>query len=218
MVLFPTSVTLKKPRLALGLSMFAILAVSGMHIHEALYYTTIVDLSYTSINITLCVTNYVQQLVSLYSRANVLIHYFVPFLIQVISITILIIQLARSRARAIGSTKLTFVDLCKKQLKTHREHYITPIIIVLSSLPQIILSFSYACTELKQPWQRYTLLTTYFLSYLPQILGFILHVLPSTTYTEEFHRTIIGKRVVRRQNIKKKTILTKSIVPIVRSS
>ena len=218
MVLFPTSVTLKKPRLALGLSMFVILAVSGMHIHEALYYTTIVDLSYTSINITFCVTSYVQQLVSLYNRANVLIHYFVPFLTQVISITILIIQIARSRARTSGSTKLTFFNLCKKQVKTHKEHYVTPIIIVFSSLPQAILSFSYACTELKQPWQRYTLLTTYFLSYLPQILGFILYVLPSTTYTKEFHQTLMGKRIRRQQNIEMKTRITKSIVPFVRSS
>jgi len=198
--------------------MFVILAVSGMHIHEALYYTTIVDVSYTSINITLCVTSYVQQLVSSYNRANVLIHYFVPFLIQVISITILIIQIARSRARTNGSTKLTFFNLCKKQVKTHKEHYVTPIIIVFSSLPQAILSFSYACTELKQPWQRYTLLTTYFLSYLPQILGFILYVLPSTTYTKEFNETVMGKRIRRQQNIEMKTRITKSIVPFVRSS
>jgi hypothetical protein len=62
-------------------------------------------------------------------------------------------------------------------------------IIIFSSLPQIILSFSYTCTELKQSWQRYTLLTTYFFSYLSQMLGFILYVLPSKTYSEEFRQT-----------------------------
>jgi hypothetical protein len=200
-VLFPTSVTLKKPRIALILSLFVILVVCGMHTHEAMYYTTIVDPSYTSINVTLCVTSYVEQLVSLYNRTNVLIHYFIPFLIQVVSITILIFQIARSRERTQGSNKQTFIDLFKKQFKTHREYYITPIIIILSSLPQAILSFSYACTELKQPWQRYSLLTTYFLAYLPQMLGFILYVLPSTAYTEEFHQTIIGKRVARQQRV-----------------
>jgi hypothetical protein len=39
------------------------------------------------------------------------------------------------------------------------------------------------------------------LAYLPQILGFILYVLPSTTYTEEFYQTIIGKRVARQQRV-----------------
>jgi hypothetical protein len=192
-----------------------------------MYYTTIIDPSYTSINVTLCVTSYVQQLVSLYNRTNVLIHYFIPFLIQVVSITILIFQIARSRERTHGNSQQTFSDLFKKQFKTHREYYITPIIIVLSSLPQAILSFSYACTELKQPWQRYSLLTTYFLAYLPQMLGFILYVLPSKTYTKEFHQTIIGKRVGRQQRVttatkqqtmQTKTKPTKSTMRIVTSS
>jgi hypothetical protein len=227
MVLFPTSVTFKKPRLAFSLSVFVILAVSGMHIHEAMHYTIIVDPSYTSVNITLCVASYVHQLISVYNRGNVLIHYFVPFAIQVVSITILIVQVSRSRARANSGTQETFIDLFKKQFKTHKEHYVTPIIIVLSSLPQTILSFSYVCTEPKEAWQRYTLLISYFLSYLPQILGFILHVLPSTTYTEEFRQTVIGKRFIRhqqgpatarQQNIEMKTRLTKSTVPHVVSS
>jgi len=199
MVLFPTSVTLKNPRLALGLSIFAILAISGMHVHEVLHYTTIVDLSYTSVNVTICVTSYAQSLVSSYNRVNVLLHYCIPFLIQFISITVIVIQTAFSRKRASGRHQQTFADLFKKQFKTHKEHYVTPIIMVFSSLPQAILSFSYACTELKQLWQRYTLLTTYFLSYLPQMLGFILYVLPSTTYSEEFRQTVIGKRLMQRR-------------------
>jgi hypothetical protein len=206
MVLFPISVKFRKSQRAFGLSTFVILVVSGMHMHEAMHYTTIVDQSYTSVNITLCVTSYVQQLVSVYNRINVLIHYFVPFAIQVMSITILIIQIARSRARTNRNTQETFIDQFKKQFKTHKEHYVTPIIIVLSSLPQIILSFSYACTEPKQAWQRYLLLTTYFLSYLPQILGFILYVLPSTIYTTEFHQTIIGKKLLRHKQELKTTI------------
>ena len=107
-----------------------------------------------------------------------------------------------------------------KQLKTQKEQYITPIIVVLSSFPQTILSFSCTCTEFKQSWQRYTLLTAYFLSYLPQVLGFILYVLSSTTYSEEFQQTAIGKRIVRQsraainrqKNIERKTPLTKPTV------
>jgi hypothetical protein len=208
-VLFPTSVILKNPKLALGLGIFVILTVGGMHVHEILYYTTIVDPSYTSVNITLCVTNYNQTLVSTYNQVNVLVHYFVPFFIQVISITVLIVQTARSRARTSGTSQQTFVDLFKKQLKMQKELYITPMVIVFSSLPATILSFSYACTELNQSWQRYTLLTAYFLSYLPQILGFILYVLPSTMFKQEFQQTMIGN------NIGMTTKLTKTSAGIV---
>jgi hypothetical protein len=199
MVLFPTSVTFKSPHLALVLSISIVFAVAGMHVHEVLYYTAIIDLSYTSVNITLCVVSYVQSSVSIYNRANVLVHYFIPFFIQVISITVIVIQTTCHRARTSSSRQQTFIDLFKKQFKKHKEHYVTPMIIVFSSLPQIILSFSYACTELKQLWQRYTLITTYFLSYLPQMLGFILYVLPSTAYSDEFRQTVIGKILVRQQ-------------------
>jgi hypothetical protein len=222
-VLFPTSVTVKNPRLALGLSIFAILLVSGMHIHEVLHYITIVDLSYTSANVTLCVTSYTQSFVSAYNRVNVLVHYFIPFLIQVISITITLIQTAFSRARTSGNRRETFGDLFMKQFRIQKEHYVTPMIIVFSVLPQAILSFSYACSELKQLWQRYTLLTAYFLSYLPQMLGFILYVLPSTTFSAEFRQTIVGKKLLRQQqrltttqkNIELKTRSLKQTAPTV---
>ncbi len=230
MVLFPTSVTLKKPRLALTVSMFAILIVSGMHIHEFLHYITIVDPSYTSTNVTLCVTSYTKSLISTYNHVNVLVHYFIPFLIQIISITILIVQITLTRARTRGSNQQTFMNLFKKQLKTQKEQYVTPMIIIFSSLPQAILSFSYACTELKQSWQRYTLLITYLLSYLPQMLGFILYVLSSTTFSQEFRQTMIGKRLFgrrrqqqvltttsRKRNTEMKTGMTKQLVSSYRS-
>ena len=196
---FPLPSTLKNPRRTFTLSICVILCLFGMHIHEVIYYTTIVDHSFTSRNVTLCVTNYTQPSILAYNRVNVSVHYFIPFLIQIISITILIIRITCSRARTSGNHQQTFFNLFMGQLKTQKEQYITPIIIIFSSLPQTILSFSYACTELNQSWQRFTLLTTYFLSYLPQMLGFILYVLPSTTYSEEFGQTAIGKRTLRQQ-------------------
>ncbi len=66
-----------------------------------------------------------------------------------ISITITILQTACSRARTSGSRRQTFGDLFKRQFKTQKETCVTPIIIVFTSLPQVILSFSYACGELK---------------------------------------------------------------------
>ena len=59
----------------------------------------------------------------------------------------------------------------------------------------------YACTELKHAWQRSLLLTAYLLSYLPQILDFIVYVLASTTYKIEFKQTcIMAKDDLRKLN------------------
>ena len=212
MALFPTPTIFKNPCLALCLSIFTVLIVCSMHIHEVLYYTIIDDPSYTSVNITLCVTNYQQSFVMIYNRVNILLHYFIPFLTQMISITVTIIQTATSRARTSGSRRETLGAFFKKQLRTQKELYVIPLIIVLSSLPQTILSFSYACRESSQSWQRYTLLVAYFLSYLLQMFEFIIYVLPSTTCFEEFRQTIIGKRLLRKQqqrNAKTKIEFTK---------
>jgi hypothetical protein len=62
--------------------------------------------------------------------------------------------------------------------------------------------------ELKQSWQRYSLLIAYFLSYLPQMLGFILYVLPSTTFFEEFRQTVISKQFQRQQQQQRNTKTT----------
>lgn len=85
---------------------------------------------------------------------------------------------------------------------------------------------SYACTELNQSWQGYTLLAAYFFSYLPQMLGFILYVLPSTAFSEKFRQTIIDKVILRQRQLSTtrqekpdmKTRLTKCTVPTVASS
>jgi len=77
-------------------------------------------------------------------------HYFIPFIIQVISMTVTMIQTAFSRTRATGNREQVFRKVFKKQFEEQKELYITPIIIIFSSLPQAILSFSYTCSELKE--------------------------------------------------------------------
>jgi ABC-type tungstate transport system substrate-binding protein len=83
--------------------------------------------------------------------------------------------------------------------------FITPITIILSALPQAILSFSLACTQLSN-WKQHTLLVGLLLSYVPQILGFILYVLPSSAYKKEFGETTIAKKNFKwmfKTNVKK---------------
>jgi hypothetical protein len=120
-----------------------------------------------------------------------LLHHMIPFLWQAIAITLLIVQVARSRARAGQSTKMTFGKILKNQFSLHKELYTTPVIIILSALPQIIVSFSLACEELVV-WQKRMLLVVYFISYTPQTLGFVLYVLPSITYRTELEQTFLG--------------------------
>jgi hypothetical protein len=192
MILFPTSSFVKNPRLSLGISILTLIILFVMHIHEIIYYTIIEHLS---TGLSICVTNFDTKLISNYNRISTLIHYLFPFFIQIICITLLIILAARSRMKTAGQ-KMTFGEVLKKQFETQKELYVTPTIIVLSSLPQTILTFSFACTQLND-FQRHTLLCSYLLSYAPQVLGFILYVLPSTSYKKEFSETFIGKKSLK---------------------
>ena len=198
-ILFPRSLYLKNPRLAIGMSIVTSIILFGMHVHEIIYYTIIQHLSTGS---SICVTNFDIKQISTYNRISTLIHYLFPFFIQIICITLLIVLAARSRVKTTGQ-KMTFGEVLKKQFNTQKELYVTPTIIILSALPQTIFTFSFACTQLSD-WQRHILLGSYLLSYAPQILGFILYVLPSTAYKKELYETFIGKKCLKPILSKKK--------------
>ncbi len=188
-ILFPTSSFLKNPRMAIGISVGTSIVLFGMHVHEIIYFTTIQHLP---TNTTICVTNFDTALVSNYNRITTILHYLCPFFIQIICITILIVLAARSRIKTVGQ-KMTFSEVLKKQFQSQKELYVIPMIIVLSALPQAVITFSFACTQMTD-WQRHILLGSYLLSYSPQVLGFILCVIPSTSYKKEFSETILSKK------------------------
>jgi hypothetical protein len=185
-IIFPTWTTLRDPKVAILIMIMTFFGVFGMHFHDVMSYTVIEHSS-------LCIPIFRSSIITVYNQVTLIFHHLIPFIVQMIMITLLILLAARSRHRSFGR-KTTFALALKKQFHIHKELYLTPaiIVLILSILPQGILSFSVACTELKH-WQRYILLITYFLSYIPPMLGFILQVLPSSGYTTEFKESSIGK-------------------------
>ncbi|CAF1172971.1 unnamed protein product [Adineta ricciae] len=200
LILFPTSSTRLSPRKAIGISVLTLIILAAMHVHEIVYYTVVHHRSTAS---PVCVTNFHTHLVATYNRISTVLHYLLPFAFQVVCITCLIVLASHSRVKTAGQNE-TFRQVLKKQFSTQKEHYVTPTIIILSAMPQTILTFSFACTPLRY-WQRHILLSAYLLSYLPQLLGFILNVLPSTIYKKEFRSTRFGLAVLQRiENTMKK--------------
>ena len=211
LVIFPTKTTIKKPSVALLLSLTTVLIACGMHIHEILHYIIIpADPQQINSNAILCVTNLYHRSWSVYNRANVLIHHLVPFLTQIISITLLIVWAGKSRARTVSNGTTSFSQILKKQFRTQKELYVIPAIIILAALPQMIITSSFACTELSNAGQRYALLISYLFSFTPQICGFIIFVLPSSSYKAEFSNTSIGRKLLRTKRIDQTISRTRS--------
>ena len=203
-VLFPFSTVLKKPRTAVLLTCITIFVVGLMHVHEIIFYRELLDPSGQAACMIDLSSNF-----QLYDRVTVLTHYLIPFSTQILSITILIISAARSRSRS-SNNHDPFIDYLKRQFKLQKDLYIPPLVIIVSGLPQTILSFSFACTQLIV-WQQHALLIAYFLSFAPQLLGFILFILPSSVYLKEFEGTKLSKTILFRWMIaKKKTRQKKS--------
>ncbi|CAF4213936.1 unnamed protein product [Rotaria sp. Silwood2] len=192
MTISPNRSASKNPRIAIVVSTVTLVIILAMHTHEIIYSSVIQHVSTDSF---MCVIDIRIQSILTYNRIATLIDYLLPFSIQIICITTLIVKAAQSRLKATRESN-TFYQVLKKQFQTQKDLYIIPITIVLSSLPQIIITFSLACKH-QEDWQRHTLLCAYLLSYAPQILGFILYVLPSTLYKKEFNQTLIGKHILR---------------------
>lgn len=211
LVIFPTKTTIKKPKVALLLSFITVLILCGMHVHEILYYTIIsADPQQINSNAILCVTNFHHRNWSIFNHINVLIHHLVLFIIQLSAITLLIIWAAKSRAKTTSTRATNFSQILKKQFRIQKELYITPAIIILAALPQLIFTSSFACTELNNAWQRYALLIAYLFSFTPQICGFIIFVLPSSSYKTEFNNTAIGRKWHRIKRNNQNDIRTRS--------
>ncbi|CAF1621075.1 unnamed protein product, partial [Adineta ricciae] len=197
-ILFPFSTLLKNIRLTIFISLLTLIIIALMDIHELFFY--IKDPSGQSA----CIVSY-PLTISIYERITVIVHYTIPFCIQILSISGLIILAARSRSRATNHCE-TFLKYLEKQFENQKEMYIVPLVIILSGLPQSILSFSFSCVNLSF-WQKHLLLISYLIAYAPQTLGFVLFVLPSTSYLKEFQKTNLSKMFIFRfilRELKKK--------------
>ncbi|CAF4375480.1 unnamed protein product, partial [Rotaria sordida] len=70
------------------------------------------------------------------------------------------------------------------QIKRHKHLIIAPCILILLALPRLIISFLSKCMEsTRDPW---LFLSGYYISFIPSLLIFVVFVLPSKKYKEEF--------------------------------
>ena len=110
------------------------------------------------------------------------IHFFIPFMINCMSAIIVIIIAARTRSNA--QKKKPFKEHLKEQLNEHKHLLISPLIIVLLSIPRIGISFLSGC--MKSGRDSWFYLFGYFASFIPSNLTFIIFVLPSAVFKTQF--------------------------------
>jgi len=199
---------LKSPKTAKWIIVTIIIGISVCDVHELIYYESIEDPKSPDINLnsTLCVTSYPPG-VLIYNQVTIILNYILPFMINFLSTIIIIILIIRRRVavtakkgdhssstRNVRMTLGVYRDLWIK----NKDLIMPPLATMvpqLFSLPQLIISFSLSCQELKIVWQRYLLIISYFILYFPQVLSYKLYISPSSFFKEEFHATKLYQRI-----------------------
>jgi hypothetical protein len=115
-----------------------------------------------------------------------LFHLVAPFCANLFAALFIIFTIARRQA-SIRVRQSYKRQLCQ-QFDNHKQLIISPIVLVLLSLLYFIISILSGCVKTsRNPWLY---LSSYFISFIPSTCGFIIFVLPSTFYRQQFNASI----------------------------
>ena len=132
---------------------------------------------------TWCIVNYSAKL-KIFDRFINLFHFLIPFLINLVSALIIIIKAFRMRSRTKTKKKSAQKSVLYDAINRHKHILISPCILIILAVPRLIILLSFRCMEsARDPW---LFLIGYYISFVPTLLIFILFVLPSKNYTNEF--------------------------------
>jgi Na+/H+ antiporter NhaD/arsenite permease-like protein len=87
-------------------------------------------------------------------------HFFIPFSINLISATLIIIMVARTHS--ITRKQQTYRQHLRQEFHQHKHLIISPIILVILAFPRLIISFLSGCMKsIRDPWLFHFAYTTY---------------------------------------------------------
>jgi hypothetical protein len=132
-----------------------------------------------------CVFEYFSS-VQIYNIIILFFHLVGPFCVNLVSASFIIFSSARRRA--ITQKRLTYNEHLRQQFKEHKNLIISPIVLVVLSLPRLIISLSSGCVKVRHDAWLYLL--GYLVSFLPSMSIFFVFVLPSEFYKEQLKKVI----------------------------
>ncbi|CAF1500164.1 unnamed protein product [Adineta ricciae] len=145
-----------------------------------------------------CIVKYSPKL-QIYTRVVNTFHFFVPFLLNLISSVLLIIETSRQKLRL--SRDQTPKEVLHEQIREHQHLLIAPIVLFLLALPRLILSYISKCMSSSK--DSYLFLSAYFISFLPAMMIVFIFILPSKFYRNEYQKSISQLRTQIQQHLRR---------------
>ena len=162
--------------------------IMGSIFHEPLHRQLFDDPQMQSV---WCVTQYSSS-VQYYNTIILFCHFIGPAAANLFSALFIIFGTVRQRSMT--RVQGTYTEQLRRQLREHKQLLISPLILVLLSLPRPIISLLSGCVDVSTlPWLY---LSGYFISFIPSVLVFAVFVLPSGLYKRQFRESL--KRLQRR--------------------
>jgi hypothetical protein len=134
-----------------------------------------------------CLVQYSSS-IDIYNSVVNIIHFFVPFAINILTGIMIIFGAARKRSKT--GQKKPYREILKEQFHQHGHLIISSVILVILATPRLIISFISGCMKSARDPSLY--LAGYFISFIPPSLTFIVFIVPSKLYMKEY-RTLIGR-------------------------
>ncbi|CAF1455732.1 unnamed protein product [Adineta steineri] len=180
------------------------LVIVIMHIHE--FYSRVSLPDPIAPGKWICEILYTPSL-NILNTVLAFLHLLFPFFLNLLANSFIIRTVVSRKLHLQSETNsFTFYQMCKKQLKRHRDLFIAPTLSIVCMLPQLILSLNYSCIDLREKWLLRLNTSANLIIYLPQTLTFLIYVYPSTLYYNEFQLQI--KRIRRYFGIEKDTLIS----------
>ena len=132
-----------------------------------------------------CIVSYSARL-QVYNRFIHILHFFAPFLINLISTIILVTK--KSHQRSFAERDRSFKEILKEQINQHKHLFIAPLVLVTLALPRLIISYVSKC--MKSTNDAWLYLIGYLISFIPSMLTSAIFILPSELYRNEFRKSI----------------------------
>jgi len=132
-----------------------------------------------------CIVTYSNEVNIFNSFVNI-VHFFIPFLINIFSSIFIIVTVARQRA--LSRPRQTYGEHLFEQTREHKHLLFSSCLLILLAIPRVVISFISSCMKsARDPWLY---LLAYFISFAPPILTFVVFVLPSKAYTVAFRKSL----------------------------
>jgi hypothetical protein len=216
MTLFLNGRWLRKPHIARRLIAFTVMSILVSDIHELIFVKSLPGI--TTGNGGMCIIEFPiksQSPWTLFHLIFSIMNSILPLLINIcctITISFVVAKkkintrktgaIAKAETTAIQESRLTHFrthfHLVCEVLSENKELVIGPSITLvpqLFSLPLFIVSFTLYCQNLETSWIRYLLISSYFASFIPQMISFMLYIFPSSFYSSEWHATKMSQLI-----------------------